>query len=68
MVVLREEEVMHEPIKEGLEDFLQRSGGLEFMAHLEACPDCRAQVERMREQTAMVRLLCVEEEISQVGS
>jgi len=55
---------MHEPIKKGLEDFLQGSGGPEFMAHLKACPDCRVEAERMREQAAMVRLLCVEEETS----
>ncbi len=55
---------MHEPIKEGLEDFLQGSAGPEFLAHLKACPDCRTQVERMREQAAMVRLLCVDEEMA----
>ncbi len=54
---------MHGPIKEGLEDFLKGCGGAEFLAHMEACPECRAEVDRMAGQAAMVRLLQAEEEL-----
>jgi anti-sigma factor RsiW len=53
---------MHEPIKEGLEDFLRDDGDPEFAAHLEACRECRGQVERMREQALALRLLRAERE------
>jgi anti-sigma factor RsiW len=51
---------MHESIKEGLEDFLRDDGGPEFAAHLDACPECRDQVERMREQALELRVLRAE--------
>lgn len=55
---------MHEPIKEGLEDFLRENGSPGFVAHLEACRECRGEVERMREQAAALRILRAEEELS----
>lgn len=55
---------MHEPIKEGLEGFLRDNGDPGFAAHLEACPECRGQVERMREQALALRVLRAEAEVS----
>ncbi len=55
---------MHEPIKEGLEDFLRDNGSPEFVAHLEACRECRGEAERMREQAVALRVLRAEEELS----
>ena len=55
---------MHEPIKEGLERFLRGSGSADFLAHLDACHECREEVDLMTEQAAMLRLLRVEEELS----
>lgn len=55
---------MHEPIKEGLEDFLRGSADAGFLAHLDACLQCRREVDRLSEQAAMVRLLRVEENLS----
>lgn len=60
---LLREEVMHEPIKGGLEDYLKGNGSAAFLKHLEACPECRADVGRMAGQAAMVRLLRVDEEL-----
>jgi len=54
---------MHEPVKEGLEDFLRENGSLEFAAHLETCRECRGEVERMREQALVLRVLRAEEEL-----
>jgi len=55
---------MHEPTKEGLEDFLRGSAKVDFLAHLDACRECREEVEQLSEQAAMVRLLRVDEELS----
>jgi len=61
LAVLREE-VMHEPMKEGLEDYLRGRASARTSAHLDACRECREEAERMREQAAMIRLLRVDEE------
>lgn len=53
---------MHEPIKEGLEDFLRDDGDPEFAAHLDVCPECRDLVRRMREQALELRVLRAEPE------
>jgi hypothetical protein len=60
---LLREEVMHEPIKGGLEAFLRGDGSKAFLEHLEACPKCRAEAGRFADQAAMVRLLRVDEEL-----
>ena len=54
---------MHEPVKEGLEDFLRENGSPEFAAHLETCRECRGEVERMREQALALRVLRAEQEL-----
>jgi anti-sigma factor RsiW len=54
---------MHEPVKEGLEDFLRENGSPEFAAHLEACRECRDEVERMRELALALRVLRAEQEM-----
>lgn len=56
---------MHQPIRDGLETYL-RSGEndhslLAFRAHLSACEECRATVERMKLQSEMLRGLRVAE-------
>lgn len=55
---------MHEPVRDGLEDFLRGHGSPEFGAHLEACRECRERVERMRAQASALRLLRADEEVS----
>src|SRR5512140_617316 len=54
---------MHEPVKEGLEDFLRENGSPEFAAHLETCRECRDEVERMRELALALRVLRAEGEM-----
>jgi anti-sigma factor RsiW len=52
---------MHEPIQQGLEEFLSgRSGAApsaEFQRHLAECAGCRSMVEEMRAQQALLRQL-----------
>jgi hypothetical protein len=55
---------MHEPIKEGLEDFLRGSADVDFLAHLDACRECREEVGRLSDQAALVRLLRAEEDLA----
>jgi len=58
---------MHRPIKEHLEDYLQRGTvpplPAEFEAHLKSCESCRDEVGRMKAQGALMRSLGVQEEI-----
>ncbi|MDP2998533.1 MAG: hypothetical protein Q8N47_13685 [Bryobacterales bacterium] len=54
---------MHEPVKEGLEDFLRENGSPEFAAHLEVCRECRGEVERMRELALALRVLRADKEM-----
>src|SRR5581483_5441567 len=50
---------MHQPIRDGLEDYLAGKTGLasEFTAHLTSCAECAAQVSLMKQQSRMVRAL-----------
>jgi hypothetical protein len=58
---------MHRPIKERLEEYLQKAGKLrgpeEFSSHMESCQRCRREVEGMAEQARLLRLLETPEEI-----
>ncbi len=52
---------MHQPIRDGLEAYLRSGENHEFLlafrAHLNACEECRATVERMKLQSEMLRAL-----------
>jgi anti-sigma factor RsiW len=58
---------MHQPILDGLEDYLTGKGKPEtltaFEAHLASCTDCRLLVAEMREQSGMIRQLRTGEEV-----
>jgi len=50
---------MHQPVRDGLEDYLAGSGRVsdEFAGHLKACPECSREVDGLRRQARLVRLL-----------
>jgi anti-sigma factor RsiW len=52
---------MHQPIREGLEDYLNGSGDREisqdFAAHLASCRACANQLDLIREQAGLLRVL-----------
>jgi|SRR5579884_931209 len=50
---------MHQPIRDGLEDYLAGKAGLsrEFTAHLDSCAECAAQVSLMKQQSRMLGAL-----------
>jgi len=50
---------MHQPVREGLEDYLagKSSPTDAFGSHLQACPECAAELEILREQSRLVRVL-----------
>lgn len=58
---------MHKPIRDHLEWYLGDSAGLdgqpEFGAHLDACRDCRREVEAMAAQAGLLRSLAAEAEV-----
>jgi len=51
---------MHQPIRDGLEDYLAGREHPHFSAHLAACSDCRENVNRIIRQNELLRLLRVE--------
>jgi predicted anti-sigma-YlaC factor YlaD len=51
---------MHQPIRDGLEDYLAGREHPRFTAHLAACSDCRENVNRIIRQNQLLRLLRVE--------
>lgn len=55
---------MHQPMKNGLEDYLAGKTGLprEFTAHLESCAECAAEAAEMREQSLLFGALRTEVE------
>ena len=50
---------MHQPVRDGLEDYLAGKPSLsdEFDNHLKACEECAVEVEILREQARLVRVL-----------
>jgi anti-sigma factor RsiW len=58
---------MHQPILEGLEEYLTGKGKPEtltaFEAHLASCTDCRLLVAAMREQSGLIRHLAAGEDV-----
>lgn len=52
---------MHEPIVEGLEEYLQNGAARRplpaFEAHLAVCPECREEVAALKEQSVLLRKL-----------
>lgn len=59
---------MHEPIRNGLEDFLGGTAGRQRESviddHLRHCPECRGAVAAMRQHQAMLRQLRAPGELS----
>jgi hypothetical protein len=51
---------MHQPIRDGLEDYLAGREHPQFNAHLAACTECRDNVNRIIRQNEMLRLLRVQ--------
>lgn len=58
---------MHEPIVEGLEEYLQNGGARRpmpaFEAHLTACPECREELAALKEQSALLQKLRAPREV-----
>jgi anti-sigma factor RsiW len=56
---------MHQIIQDGLEDYLtgtlNGANRTEFDAHLQSCPECRVEVEAMKEVSSLFAALRVEE-------
>jgi len=50
---------MHQSVREGLEDYLAGSGSPseEFTAHLKSCRDCAEELQTLREQARLIRVL-----------
>jgi len=57
---------MHQPIREGLEDYLKGSGdrviSQDFTAHLASCKDCAEELRLVQNQAQSLRLLRAGEE------
>jgi hypothetical protein len=50
---------MHQPVRDGLEDYLagRPLPSDDFASHLEVCRECASELEILREQTRLVRVL-----------
>jgi hypothetical protein len=48
---------MHQPVLNHLESYLQDVPSRELQSHIAGCPDCREQVDLLREQSALLRTL-----------
>jgi len=55
---------MHQPVREGLEEYLAgRLPSGEFESHLQSCAECSVEVEILREQSRLVRVLRADETV-----
>ncbi len=54
---------MHQPVWDGLENYLEGKPDVQFTAHLAECEECRLAVSEMKEQALWVRSLNVSEEV-----
>jgi len=50
---------MHQPVRDGLEEYLAGTGSLSegFNAHLKACRECAEELQGLREQARLIRVL-----------
>ena len=50
---------MHQPVREGLEEYLADTGALseEFNAHLKDCRECAEELQGLREQARLIQVL-----------
>jgi len=56
---------MHQPVREGLEDYLAGTGTLseQFNAHVKGCRECAEELQGLREHARLIRVLRPGEEV-----